>query len=126
MHRMSRTFSLGRLMVGVTVFCVLCGLAVNFPEVAMGCAGLGLFCAPTVIVCGVLGKYSIRPSSLWTLSLLGAFVGLLLVPGFGLTWRSGWQDYVQFFLRVQIPPALGALLFGGSGLMVELRLRRGE
>ena len=115
MRGMSRTFSLGRLMIGVTVFCVLCGLAVNFPEVAIGCAVIGSIVAPPAVIWLVLSRFAKRRGSLlWNVipgAVLGFVAGSLLVCG----CETFWIAYSKF----EIPSSLGAFAFGVVGLLDE-------
>jgi hypothetical protein len=108
---MPRTFSLFRLMLGITAFCLLCGLAVNFPELALNCAALLVMCLPSGLIYLVMCIYSRDRLALLGASVVGAVVGLLAAVG----------PISAFVL-----PALGTTLVGGSLLLDEFRLRRGK
>src|SRR5947199_141679 len=56
-----RTFSLASLFLGITAFCALCGLAVNYPLESMAFIALPfLFFFPPCF-CFVLSRFSPRP-----------------------------------------------------------------
>ncbi len=71
---MPHTFSLARLLLAVTTFCLLCGLAVNFPPAG---TFITLF-APAIIVWLVFVRYSGRMVENSTIALLGALSGLIV------------------------------------------------
>jgi hypothetical protein len=113
MHGMSRTFSLGRLMLVVTVFCVLCGLAVSFPLYAKLYLLIALLFVPTVIVWAVLLRLSSERVLLGCCVLIGALFGYMLFSPMWMSvpWTSlGAIDY----LVCALPPAVGALVLGGA------------
>ena len=115
MHRMSRTFSLGRLMVGVTVFCVLCGLAVNFPEMVIGWAFIDSIVGPPAVIWLVLSRFAKwRGSLLWNVSI-GAVLGLVV----GALFVCGCETFWLAYAKIEIPSSLGAFVFGVVGLLDE-------
>jgi hypothetical protein len=78
---MPRTFSLSYLMIGVTLFCVVCGLAVNVPEdfrllLLILCPSL----VPALILC-YFSKYR-------SVSLVFTFLGFL----YGI---AGWPMFAN-------------------------------
>ena len=121
---MPRTFTLQRLMLVITLICILCGLASAYPQVAFDCAIFITLWAPTIVVWIVLIRLSRQPVAVWIASLFGAWTGLLLVPGVGWTARDGWHSFLWYFLAVAIPPAVGALLIGGISLLGDVLTRR--
>jgi hypothetical protein len=118
---MPRTFSLARLLLGITMFCAVCGVAVNYPEAALACAYAGGYFGPTIIVWLLLIRFSDHPVLLSVNCLVGVFVGFLFAPS--IMWPSSWWD---MFVFEAIPPALGALLLGGAALADEFVQRRRE
>ena len=123
MRGMSRTFSLGRLMVGVTVFCVLCGLVVNFPGVVILCVLVGAYSVlPAAAAWLVLARYSKQRGSLLWNVIRGSFVGFMLglLVGSDGIWGPWWLD----FARVAITSSLGAFVFGSLGLLDEVLATR--
>jgi hypothetical protein len=74
---MPRTFTLARLMLGITAFCILCGLAVNFPGEALECAAFGVFFGPTIVVWLVMLRRTRQPVTLSVIAMMGAWLGLL-------------------------------------------------
>jgi hypothetical protein len=117
MRDMSRTFSLGRLMLGVTAFCVLCGLVANYPQQALQCAWIGGLVAPSIVVWFVLVQFSRQRVLLAAVAGLSALAGLFFAPAdMGVGPKlSVWQE----FLTSAVPAAIGALLLGGAVLADE-------
>src|SRR5690349_787251 len=74
-NSMRRTFTLAGLMVGITVFCILCGLAVNYPMPALGCALVALVLIPSIIVWFLMMRRSRQPVALTVGSLIGIGTG---------------------------------------------------
>jgi hypothetical protein len=116
MRVMSRTFSLGRLMIGVTAFCVLCGLAVNFPRAALACVQLAIIFAPMAIVWTVLRSCSNERFGVTFTSFTGAAVASAFVAASDLDGlKLSWEDHIA----ISMVPALGTLVFGGAFLALE-------
>ena len=120
---MPRTFTLQRLMLAITLFCIACSIAAAYPKLAANCAILGALWAPTIVVWIMLVKLSRQPVTVWIASLFGAWAGLLLVPGVVWTSRDGWYGFLWYFIAVAIPPAIGALLIGGISLLGDILTR---
>jgi hypothetical protein len=133
-----RTFSLARLLLAITLFCLLCGLAVAFP----GEAFFAVIVSPPVIAWLVMLPFSNRRVALSVWSFLGAFIALFLLgllpaifdPIFFAAhesfppWLGGGKSFLEGGLIVGIiclslTSALGALLAGGAFLIVEHRRR---
>ncbi len=82
-------FSLQRLLVGVTVVCVICAIAVAFPNqfLAVGLT-IGMF-VPALVVALVFTALSAKRVWTFNVSMLGALVGYVLSPvmtGFYSNW----------------------------------------
>jgi hypothetical protein len=108
------SFSLRRLMVGVTVLCVLCALIANFPEAAIALALTIPFLVPTVVVCAGLPLLSSRPFSVFVATMIGAFVGRLLTP----PAIAEWSNLYSFeLLSPTWLPADGAFVLGFAWVM---------
>jgi hypothetical protein len=103
------TFSLRRLLVGVTILCALLALVANFPEPAYAVALAIPFFVPTFVVCAGLTGLSSLPIEAFALTFLGATVGLLLTPGVPAVLSD-----VYLFNLLSMPwmPALGAFVLG--------------
>jgi hypothetical protein len=124
---MPRTFSLAGLMVGVTLLCLVCGLAVNYPVgarvVALVVALIAILIAPTVIVWLGLMRLSRHRIALTFTSVVGGMLGFVLWIGvvelslFG----SGWAAIGLFTV-----PAIGALFLSGIMLVADVYLGRRE
>jgi len=106
---MPRTYTLGRLMSGITVFCILCGLAANFPDVAAFVGAVILVFAPTIVIFLILARFSRDRPSLGCLIFFAAVFGLLLVPGVRVG-GGGWTGAIFNYLFVAAFPAICALL----------------
>src|SRR5262245_37074449 len=114
---MSRTFTLGRLMLGITAFCLVCGLAVNFPDFVIGgVMFLSLLAPPAVAWLVLAGFAKWRGSLAWNVCL-GAFVGFVVTAIFSSGQPGGpwWLDYLVWI----VPPTAGAFVFGTVGLFDE-------
>ena len=128
---MPRTFTLQNLMIGITLFCILCGLAWNFPQESLAYALLLALFIPTVIVCQILVSFSRERMTTLIIALIGATIGLVFSPPisvFGAHFtgspRTVWQCIAPMILPMAILPPFGALVLGGAVLMDELRKRR--
>jgi hypothetical protein len=100
---MPRTFSLWQLMLGVTLFCIFCGLEVNVPLLA-----------PTAGACFVLSSFSREWVPILLLGLFGFLVGLFLVDMPCVASRIPCDEFL-----LGIPPGFSALFFGGWKLSLE-------
>jgi hypothetical protein len=116
---MSRTFSLARLMIGVTVLCIVCGLAVSFPQ-------LLLLCTPTVIVCLGLVSFSHRRAVVLVVALTGAFAILPISPAISFELFGYPHDRWERYQANAMLPALAAFLFGSAALLHECLPWRNE
>src|SRR3954465_11722042 len=77
---MPRTFSLARPLLAITIFCLLCGLAVNFPlETGMSLPPLAAFGLP-LGACLLMCRVSRYPIPLGMVCYAGVAIGLLLLP----------------------------------------------
>lgn len=116
MRVMSLTFSLRRLLVGVTVVCVLCALVANFPQAAHAVV-LGIpFVAPTIVMCAVLPWCSSRPLLTLFAAIAGAWIGWMYFPHTIHELRSeppDWWDMYSYTLQSQAFPAAAGAFFGG-------------
>jgi hypothetical protein len=136
-----RTFSLARLLLAITAFCILCGLAVNFPaETMMFIAVPSMFVLPPAL-CVLLGRLSRRPEATFVASMVGMFLGYVVDFLLARIFLPLWQPITSLDalglpaadsplaplgLTVlvcavgAIPPLLGALLGGGTALLIHL------
>jgi hypothetical protein len=126
---MSLTFSLRRLLVGVTVVCVICALVANFPKAAFAVVLAVPFFLPTVVVCATLPWFSLRPRGALATALAGAIIGWLLTPTLYVNWGTSvpeWWDLYSLDLQTQAwPPALGAFVLGFAWVMFFPRWKEG-
>ena len=111
---MRRTYSLRRLFIGITLFCIFCAFAVRFPLIAHALLLLGIYVAPTYVVWKALILKSTRPVLLTLNVIVGAAIFLIYFTPTFLPFPFGHSgsDLVDF-VNTAIPPALGALVFGG-------------
>jgi hypothetical protein len=116
-------FTLRRLLLGVTLICVVCSLLVKFPEGCLLAGYVALTLLPAIGVALVIRALSAYKSWAFVISLLGSVMGHVLAP-----YRTGSLHYAMDFDIAAPMAACGAFLFGGSFLFVELltRLRRRE
>lgn len=118
MRCMPRTFTLASLMLGITLFCILCGLAVAFPVASILCVLVaGVSAPPAAVVWLVLARFSKQRGSLLWNVFVGAVVGSIvgLIAGGGGPWGPWWLDYA----RAIVFSSLGALVWGSVGLLDE-------
>lgn len=120
---MPRAFTLQRLMLAITVFCIVCGLSAAFPAIAV----LAWIIAPAAFVWIVLAAFSHRPWELLSTCAIGAFIGLFYLLLFSTGPPAGVSEWQEHFY-ILIPPALssflGALLLGGAALFDDILTRR--
>jgi hypothetical protein len=108
-----RTFSLARLLLAVTVFCLLCGLAVKSRDLA-------ILIGPSLMVWIVL--FMIAPSPVWvTLACVGGVVcsSLIFTPA-----RWSPVSDLTYFMQTSFPWASFAAIFGGAAILDDIRARR--
>jgi hypothetical protein len=135
-----RTFSLARLLLAVTLFCVLCGLAVNYPVEALAFIALpSLFVLPPTF-CVLLSKLGRRPNVSFTAAMIGMFSGYAVDFLLSRVLLPAWQpisslepldlaDPTNPFIGLGLtlvvlacganPPLLGALLAGGAVILKD-------
>jgi hypothetical protein len=111
---MPRTFSLARLLLVITAFCILCGVAVNVLENPF----IAFIFVPTAFATLVLAGFSRHRALLIFNALVGATFGFALHPAFERLVDPGPRTWESPDLSL-ISPALGALLFGGIFLLAE-------
>ena len=122
---MARTYSLARLMFGVTLFCIVCGLAANFPLLAAECAVIAALFMPTAIVWFVMASLSQDSNPVLSACLFGTIVGFFL--GDGILMGSGMSRGFQLDWPIlSIPPAIGAAIFGSLALVAQTSPQRDE
>jgi len=114
---MPRTYSLARLMLAVTIFCMLCGLATRFPAVL-------LMCAPTTFVLVLLASLSRRPAVLSLLSFIAAAIVFVIAPALGYELFGYPHNWWERYRDDAFLPALAALLVGGTILLYEVSSER--
>jgi hypothetical protein len=118
---MPRTFSLARLMLGITLFCVVCGLAVNYPIAAV-------ILAPTCLVWFGVTRIVTYRGGLTVTCLLGAGLGFfpagLLAEHVATHHLDDWWRLPAAVVILGSGPAIGALIFSGSVLFCEHYLKR--
>jgi len=126
---MPRTFSLARLLVAITLFCLFCGLAVNYPEASLPFLQLFSLFIPFAIVCLTLVSFARNRKTVLAISTVGGLVLWLLVtpPVIHMghpALQANWDFIVRDYLSVTIYAPLGALLFGGAALADDILNRR--
>ena len=120
---MPRTFSLARLMVGITVLCALLGLAVCGSEELQAFVLLFALLSPTAIVYLTLVSFARNRSLFW----IGSVVGMLMCSPLGLpaVMHMGpgplivWDAVVGEMLPVAVGLSLSALFTGCAMLFFE-------
>ncbi|MDX1944342.1 MAG: hypothetical protein SFU86_02970 [Pirellulaceae bacterium] len=122
---MTRTFSLRWLLLLVTVASGLLGLAVNFPDHAIGLGWFVGTLVPSMILLLLLSLASPRPRSAIACGLLGATVfGFIFMPailGVGPEPQTIWDYFVTYYLPTAIPASVGALITGGAVVLDDRR-----
>jgi hypothetical protein len=112
---MTYTFSLRRLMIGVTVLCAFCALVAAFPGATyMVIWAAGLF-APTIVACAVLPWFSSRPLLTAAVAVAGAILAYLASPTMYVSWAGmpGWWDLYSLDFQTKALPAAGGAFFAG-------------
>lgn len=97
-------------MVGVTLICLFCGFAVNYPQEAKAFAAISILLLPTVGVWRLLVWFSTQPI-LVSISVLSGSVTILVI----MTLLSSHID----LLALAIAPAAGGAIFGSLQLATE-------
>ena len=118
---MERTFSLARLMVVITLICVVCAVAAYYGKDFGAYLLLVALFAPTGIVCLLLGSFSRRPKTTMVISFAGAFLVAFFMPmgHMGRPSMNVWELILRDFGDLAVFPPLGSLVFGGAVLTDE-------
>jgi hypothetical protein len=116
---MPRTFTLAGLMLGVTVFCVLCGLAVSKSETVQAYILTVASLTPAAIICLAFVSFSRRRKTVLITTLIGAYLGTF----WGLPLHGGPAMTIKqaigiVFVPMAISAAFGAVLFGVATLVI--------
>ena len=121
MANMPRTFSLATLLLAITIVCLLCGVAVNCPFLLEPFFAL-FFGIPVMAITCVLSCFSKQRGLLIFNALVGAIFALALLPTFGPLLRPAPLTFDSPDLSFTVP-AIGAMAFGGSFLLMEIHDR---
>jgi len=123
---MPRTFTLARLMLGVSLFCILCGCAVNFPFALS--PEFAVLLAPAIGITLILSFFSKHRGVLILIAFVGALYGIAAYPAIGplLRWFESNSGLMVQYLALAAPPAIGATVAGGSFLHLEVYLLRSQ
>ena len=108
---MTRTFSLRRLLFGMTVLCVVTGLAAKTPVEALRFAPVAICFVPALVVLVLVSLDSPRPCTTFLVGAFGAAIvfGFLLAEmGFPGPRDSSWRSLE---ISIGITTAIGALMF---------------
>jgi len=110
-------------MLGVTVFGLICGVAVKYPEESLAIFLLASSMMPTAGVVLMLVSFSRHRMITLMISCLGAvLLGGCCAPArhhMGPGPKTVWEAVRPDLLPMAIFPPLGALLFGGAILLDE-------
>ncbi len=125
-HRRRFRFSLRRLLIILTIACVILAFAAAFPVTCLEIAGRCCLLLPTLAVCAAVSFLSSRRVLVFAYGATGAIVGWLLSPSMtGLSSPSrSWGAFVDHFTLYAIPPAIGALFLGGIAMAATYRSRK--
>jgi hypothetical protein len=119
---MPRNFSLARLMLGVTLLCVIFGLAVSYRDDALVYALIVAALVPSGIVCLTLVSFASQRTFILFASLVGMALGLTcLVPvqHGGGPYPSVWHAIGPVFMPIAIGSTIGAFFFGTAALVIN-------
>ena len=127
---MPRTFSLARLMLGITAFCLVCGLVVNYPELAIALASaiicIAAVLCPTMFITLALVNKANHRGTLIFVAFVGAVYGIAARLSLFPLWWTLNHGGDAFFMSLAIPPALGAFITGTAFVLIERYRRRFE
>jgi Na+/proline symporter len=121
-HRSPRTFSLATLLLSITLISLLCGLAVNYPEVSLAFLLICSLFIPFAIVCLTLVSFSYNRKAVLASAIVGGLVSCaLFTPAMqmGPTPRTILDAVGRECLPVAINAAFGALLLGVAALIAD-------
>jgi len=121
---MPRTFSLARLLIAITLICLICGMGVNVPFLFDPLLVLFWWLPVAAITC-LLASFSKQRGLLIFNALVGAIFAMALMPTLGPLLKPAYGDWDTPDLTFTIP-ALGALLFGGSFVLMEIHDRKSQ
>src|SRR5688572_4289730 len=100
---MIRTYSLRRLMIGITILCVVAGLAVNFPAQTLAAAMIAAYFLPAIAICYLFTLRNRRRVLVNVIGLAGAAIGFLAMPRImsnpPLTF---WDEFLQQYVSVAV------------------------
>jgi hypothetical protein len=128
-ERPSRTFSLARLMAVVTMVCVVCGMAVSLPGLAQIYLVVLVVALPMTLVHLMLARMVTDRNQLAVIVILGFVVGMFLEEPFVVRMvpfgfdRKGLAQILTYYALATIPPAIMAILFAASFVLVTRLFR---
>jgi hypothetical protein len=108
-------------MIGVTLFCVLCGLAVNYPIAA---TALPLTCLVWLRLMRITPNWGALTFTYSIGAVLGLFPGLSFAADLLYDKPLDWWRLPAAVVVVGSAPAIGALLVCGPLLLCEAYLKR--
>src|SRR5262245_30005431 len=111
-------FSLRRLLIGVTVVCVVCASAVAFPVEALAIGGFILPCIPAALVALTLSRRSKDYARTFVFSMMGGLFGFLFLTPLLPTW-----GIVAHLAGACFWAAFGALVVGIVVVSIEYAWR---
>ena len=107
---MPRTFSLQRLMLLITLLCVVTAFAVQFPDFANRSLAAACYAIPTAVVLYVVARHANRRWAVWVGGAMGATIGYTAI-GYAALSQMGGPGWLDHYLSIAIPPAIVGLLF---------------
>jgi hypothetical protein len=118
---MPHTFSLGRLMLIITLLCVFCAVAVYYGRDFGDYLLCVLLLVPTAIVCVTLASFSEHRKTTLAISVLGAVISDFIFNGGLYTrhCRTVWEVVQMNLVSFTVCSSLGALVLGGALLLDE-------
>jgi len=128
---MPRTFSLGQLMLVVTLICGICALVAAHRKELVDYLCCAVIFVPTGVVCLALASFARNRIAVWCASVLGAIIMSFLFGGPPMYVVGGMPTTVRgavfrLYDSIMVTSPLGVLLLGGAVLLDEKFSHRGE
>jgi K+-sensing histidine kinase KdpD len=125
---MPRTFSLARLMIVITLVCVVCAVAAHYGKDFDDYLIVSLLFVPTGVVCLAVASFAHNRIIVLAFSIIGAFLSSFFLPAVQgshhLMSNNTWTLIEPLFGPLAVIPPLGALIFGVAALADEMLQRR--
>ncbi len=123
----AKQFTIRRLLINVTILCVVLALAVTFPQLARSLTLFLLLYLPTLIVLGTACYFSSQPIRTLLVVVVGAILGWVVSPRIFVNRdvpMTFWDSFILDFKTAGVFTAVAALVFAVFDWAITATSRR--